>query len=281
MQYLFQLLHSATRIAELYLDLQRAGDVTYINSCLMFTCVHGCKFEEENAKLRIAALQHYTKTLDNQLITWKRSLDDARGHFYELNYFTTLQLLELRKELGMLAHMSAPHVVKPHVLMLLSSISHEVSASALLDSLQAVNLSEPEPMAIDKPKVETETVTQQLTLSNTGLLDVPSTTAALLSTQPLSPILTLEKLTEQQQHAYTHCVEFLGHSETHVWKALQVCGPNATVIDLEGWCEVNEDTSSPVKDEVVMEVPTDDAEGGEIDSDENIETQYLLPSQTS
>ena len=121
MYFLSQLLHNATRIAELYLDLQRAGDVTYSTACLSFRCaiydvsqpgVKDLQFNESKAKKRVSELQDYTRKLDTRLVSWNISVDAARENYYELNYFTTLQLLELRKELGLHAQQTVFSSVK-------------------------------------------------------------------------------------------------------------------------------------------------------------------------
>ena len=98
------------------------------------------KLNEGLAKKKVSDLHEYSRMLDTQLVEWKRSVDSARERHYELNYFTTRQLLELRRELGTLLHSTTVvSSVKPSVLMLLKSVSPEVSASVVLESLQATH----------------------------------------------------------------------------------------------------------------------------------------------
>ena len=98
-------------------------------------------FNEDMAKKRVSDLQEYTKRLDAQLVKWKKSVDIAREKYYELNYYTMLQLLELRRELGCLTQATgAAPLLKPGVLMLLKSVSPAVSSTVVSESLQSCTL---------------------------------------------------------------------------------------------------------------------------------------------
>ena len=143
-----QLLHSAINIAEIYMNLQRAGDVTYSTVCLHFKCAvyeveqrgsHRRGFNKDKAKKRVSDLQEYTRKLEAHLVSWKTTVDSAREKYCELNYFTTKQLLKLRKELGqLLKHAAATSSVKPSILMLLKNISPGIPSSVVSSSLQVV-----------------------------------------------------------------------------------------------------------------------------------------------
>ena len=250
--FLSQLLHCATSIAELYLELQRAGDVTYSNTSLEFKCVRECQFNEMDAKLRVAALRKYiSNTLEWDLIAWKRSVESAREKYYELNYFTTLQLLQLRKELGILSLLGATHKVNPIMLMLLKSISPQVTSRVVIDALHGAEL--PEPMngkggeeAIFAANISANTDSEAMELDYTLHTAILPCSGELPFVNPLTPTLTFEDLNELQKKTYTMLVNGLNYSKDHVLRAFQECGQDAGYFLIEAWCDDNEDLSSEI-----------------------------------
>lgn len=74
----------------------------------------------------VATLCYQAATMDEELISWKREIEEARNKCYQLNYFTARQLLLLRSELAQLR--SHPQQdLKPSVMHLLKSLSICVS----------------------------------------------------------------------------------------------------------------------------------------------------------
>ncbi len=60
------------------------------------------------------------------LVEWRKTLQRARREFYDLNYFTTVQLLTLRRELS--PEKDDHSCIPPGVLFLLHSISRKVDS---------------------------------------------------------------------------------------------------------------------------------------------------------
>ncbi|XP_064404373.1 E3 ubiquitin-protein ligase RNF213-like isoform X3 [Halichondria panicea] len=262
------LLHCATSIAELYLELQKAGDVTYSNATFEFKCVKGYEFNLEEAKLRVATLQDYIiHTLERDMVTWKQIMESARDKYYELNYFTTLQLLQLRKELGILSQTSTNHKVEYNILMLLKSVSPQVSSRVVIDSLQAA--AQPEPMggegaipvadtvsansenkdslqaaAQPEPMGREETIPKADKVSanseNKAIqLDCTLPIAISEPIPSLMPTLSFEDLNESQKSIYTTLMGF-NYSKGHVLRAFQEC-QDVDYFEIETWCDTNED----------------------------------------
>ena len=246
--YFFQLLHCATRIANLYLDLQRAGEITYSSEYLRFRCalydkeqleakvVHP-EFHEDSAREIVSDLQEYIRQLDARLIDWNKSVDDTREKYYELNYFTTLQLLDLQKEFDRLSPPTdTASPVKPSILMLLKSISPGISSSVVSDSLNHVLFEKEVTPAAENDMVkmpeEVGSSTQQKATTFSG--DSPTTNLVLLK---LKESL---KLNEKQDEIFTYCTEHLNFSESQVLRALQACGSEANIYEVEEWCYSNE-----------------------------------------
>ena len=222
-------------------------------------------FNEDFAKKRVSELQHYARKLDTQLTMWKKSVDTAREKYYELNYFTTLQLLELRRELALPTRAA---MLKPSVLMLLKSISPHISSTVVTKSLQAVQ-QEQEATPMDYTEVEEvipeisstqERVEKESMDVSTSSSNEPAPASPKAS--PLDkPSLSYEELSEKQQSGFTYLVKRLGYTATYVMRAFQECGQDANVYDIEEWCECNikqqqeqskENESSLVSEEDVM-----------------------------
>ena len=98
-------------------------------------------------------LQQQTKEMEEELRIWEDEVQKARKEYYELNYYTTMQLLTLRKELGKLKTSGQPHV-NPHVLTLLQSISTEISPPCVCKVVKGVAIEEQRETGgiIDQPK---------------------------------------------------------------------------------------------------------------------------------
>ena len=79
--------------------------------------------------------------MENELQKWKDEVKEARGRFYELNYYTILQLLFLRSELGKLKSPAVcANVIQSTTLALLHGISPGITASDVVEKVSAVLL---------------------------------------------------------------------------------------------------------------------------------------------
>ena len=116
------------RIADALMALQQYGSGDYIGWEMSFPCALPNVVEE---------LQKVASKMEDDLEKWKQEIQEKRDEFYELNYYTTQQLLLLREELGRLKEPGEDQV-KPHAMALLQSISREVSADAMKRYVQEV-----------------------------------------------------------------------------------------------------------------------------------------------
>ena len=86
------------------------------------------------------SLQVRASVMEDDLEKWKHELSEHRDHFYELNYFTTPQLLSLREELGQFkGSVILAKPVKQEVMTLLQCISRQLSSDSVKDEVQTVN----------------------------------------------------------------------------------------------------------------------------------------------
>jgi len=89
----------------------------------------------------VDTLQQQAKDMEEELQVWEDQVQQTRQQYYELNYYTTLQLLTLRKELGRLKTSGQPHAhtqINPHVLALLESISTEITSPDVWEAVNSV-----------------------------------------------------------------------------------------------------------------------------------------------
>ena len=89
----------------------------------------------------VDTLQQQAKEMEKELQMWEEEVRRARKEYYELNYYTTLQLLTLQKELGRLKISEQPRAhsqIKPQVLALLESISTEITSPRVWEAVKSV-----------------------------------------------------------------------------------------------------------------------------------------------
>lgn len=113
------------RIADVLLVLQQHGHVKYIGWQLYAAC-NICDIERLHGVLSM---------LENDLNRWLSAVSLARNEFYELNYFTTPQLLTLREELGKLKSLSA-YSIQPDTMVLLQSIARNITVNEIRNVMQ-------------------------------------------------------------------------------------------------------------------------------------------------
>lgn len=115
---LMKVFQSVCQVAEVLVRLQEAGNIKYIGWSVSFRYSSDATNE----------LQKQAKEMEQELTTWQKEVDTTREKYYELNYYTTTQLLCLREELGKINNKISSQF-QPIVLPLLQSISHQVTES--------------------------------------------------------------------------------------------------------------------------------------------------------
>ena len=223
-----QTLHSICRIAEVLLTLQQVGNVKYTGWLLQVPC--------SADRGVIHQLQAQAKLMEDELYRWKETVRSKRASFYELNYFTTLQLLNLRREFGRLRNSSGSAVIAPQMLTLLQSISAHVTPSVVSDVLSKVV----------QPKLRAQVTTASQDKS--GPPDVAMSSSqtpdpALVSQASVSkpvPSQPEQGLSAKQKEVMVNICSRLDCSKQLVLKAFEQCtGDKCDQYDYEGWCVEN------------------------------------------
>jgi len=121
-------LHRVCHIADLLLSLQHVGNVKYIGWSLQVMCCASADFI-------VNTLQDQIDHMNAELNMWNHNVKCMRNDFYELNYYTTSQLLVLRQALIKLKH-NETCALETEVLFLLQSISAETELELVVSAVK-------------------------------------------------------------------------------------------------------------------------------------------------
>ena len=268
-----------SRIAEALLALQQAGNVKYSGWMMNFNCAtylpgqspkQEPQLEVESAKQRVVELKNVAKNMEAELDAWVNELAVSRSNYYKLNYYTTLQVLRLRKELG-----QCRGPISREVLALLQSISFDVTSQnvqvILNDVIQerstkeiSANVQESETVVVEiTPKPTTtdnqatpssesqesqvnqsdDTPPSEIVQSKEEMkeAETKATQASLISESQGSTSLepSEDSLNEKQKEIFYNLTGYSGYHKLLVLKALKEC-PDADKYDIEDWCDQNE-----------------------------------------
>jgi hypothetical protein len=260
-------LHNVCRIAEVLIDLQRVGNVKYTGWRLQVPC----------GLISVVPMLHdQAKMMEHELANWKEEVTQKRGDFYELNYFTTLQLLTLRRELGVIKSKpnSGPAAVTPNVLALLESISTQVTAphvhaivqnvisDGIRSATSAPSVSAQDggsivPPSLSSPAVLGGGATSSGAGGGASRQSEPSLAQVLFSSAEVQtasgaedmkvdvaielPKISEAELSQEQRGMMQDLVNHYEFPNQLVLKAFEVCKENATKYDLQTWCLDNLD----------------------------------------
>ena len=104
--------------------MKNIGNIQYQTWCLTFPC-------KTNV---VAELQKIAKDMESKLDGWKMEIEMCRQMFYNLNYYTTRQLLILRNDLGKMRY-CGKCIISPQVITLLQCISSSVTSEVVMKAI--------------------------------------------------------------------------------------------------------------------------------------------------
>ena len=205
--------------------LQQAGNVKYIGWLLQVPC-------SKNTDI-IKSLKDYAKVMEHELEMWKDKVKTTRLKFYELNYYTTLQLLILRKEFGASS-------VSSNSVTLLQSISSQISSKMVCDVIKFT------PQCTSMSPVHSEETHAAVKMSD---FNESVTSGDLLSSSSESSedesTLTEDNLTVEDQATLVYLTSILECSKS---LALQAIKKGMTREECTTWCVENVSKYSDSKD---------------------------------
>ncbi len=262
-----QIFHSVRRIAELLIHLQQSGSVKYTGWILRFPC--------SKDEATIDLLQHRAKKMQADLVEWKKTLQRARKEFYDLNYFTTVQLLTLRRELSPEKgdHSSIP----PSVLFLLHSISRKVDSRGVRQLVKnvltptAIN-----PSTLNAPSQQSNEAAAPVYQLKAKILVVDDSPKVTSKDRDM-PELTENELKDEQREILQYVIKRINCSKNLVLKAFELNkGENFDKFDYRDWCSKHQyDYNFEIEATSDSEEEDDDADDDN-DDDEDQDDKPIL-----
>ena len=125
----FQLLQGVVQLGQAYVNLCEVGDVSHLDWKQEYKC------KSKMGKSVIDDIQSKRNEFERFLSTCKEHINSLRMKYHELNYFTTQQLLFLRKELAGLKHSATMNFLNLQVYSLLEKVLPGLHQSSLQDAL--------------------------------------------------------------------------------------------------------------------------------------------------
>ena len=219
------------------IELQRAGHEKYIGWTMDFSC----------RAVLVEDLQTQAREMEDELERWNKEMTLARKRFYELNYYTTRQVLLLRSELGRLklSELSSKQHQWGKLMALLKSIANGVTPTVLANVVQEVAnkpLGYSDQLTFISTKEGVEHVMRTVAHCLPPKIDVSrsvtSTAEAVdkLSTHQLSQ----DNLSIEQKVYLTDILENFGYSEMTALKAIEEVG-DGDWNDIINWLEEHGD----------------------------------------
>ena len=127
-----QNLEGVMRLATAYINLYESGFVHLMNWNREFQC----EDDFSEGKCIAKDLEDESKGMETCFFNWKKKVSDAREEFRELNFFTTKQLMTLRKEIATVCHSSGLDISNIQVLALLESVRPNCTSEQLKSAIQ-------------------------------------------------------------------------------------------------------------------------------------------------
>ena len=233
------------RIAEALIALQQQGKVEYIGWSQCFIC---------DAPCIVTNLNFQASEMERSLEEWKCEVSKRRSEFYELNYFTTQQLLCLTEELGKFQSMDRSGYLSPKAMALLQSISPNVSEGFVKESVSVIALlQEGELHNIQNSRTlslstSLEPCTLSCQIKESGLTqhrgNVVSETVSFKAL--FKPKLNPNDLTQNQRKILFNLEENYGYTKDLILLAFENCKVD-NVYDIIDWCDEHENETPAEK----------------------------------
>ncbi|XP_068731195.1 E3 ubiquitin-protein ligase rnf213-alpha-like [Montipora capricornis] len=125
-------LEGIMRLAKAFMNLVKSGFVHRMHWCQEFHCSKDQRVGETIAQ----ELARVSTDMEDCYSIWKKNVSNARQVYRELNFFTTQQLMLLRKELATACNSSQLHVENYQVFTLLESVRPSLDSAHLKAAIQ-------------------------------------------------------------------------------------------------------------------------------------------------
>ncbi|XP_022806308.1 E3 ubiquitin-protein ligase rnf213-alpha-like [Stylophora pistillata] len=234
-------LEGVMRLATAYIDLFESGYINRMNWNQEFHC----RKDQVAGECIAKELEEESTFMETCYMKWKKKVSDARKEYRELNFFTTQQLMTLRKEIATVCRSNGLAPSNIQVLTLLESVrpsfTSEHLKSAIERAFKDTDLLENPRGAAELPSVthvppEDEMVKRRSMFNNNNYLGTSSSTETrTCQIQPASVKKPKPKETSKIQ-SFLNAAADDGYSDQIALAALVSLGVDAEEDDLLLWC---------------------------------------------
>ena len=229
------------RLATAYINLFESGYIHRMNWSQEYHCskdqVAGESIAEE--------LNEESSLMETCYKNWKKKVSDARKEYRELNFFTTQQLMTLRKEIATVCHSNNLAMSNIQVLTLLESVRPSLSSeqlkSAIERAFKATKLLENARGAAELPSFthvpsDDEMVTRRTMFDNNNYVGTSSSTATSTCQVQTASVKKPKPKETSKIQSFLNAAADDGYSEQIALAALARLGVDAEEDDLLLWC---------------------------------------------
>jgi len=228
-------LEGVMRLATAYINLTESGFVHCLHWSKQFHCSKD-QFKGESIADELAA---ESASMENCYSNWKKKVSNARKEYWELNFFSTQQLMLLRKEIASVCRSEGLLVSNLQVLTLLESVRPNLDTDQLKAAIdrafRETELSDKAKGTADPPSfpqvpLEAEFGTRSSAFDNNYISMSPSAVAST------SPIKKPKPKAASKVQTFLNAAANDGFSEQVALAALASLGLDADEDDLLLWC---------------------------------------------
>ena len=229
------------RLATAYINLFESGYIHRMNWSQEYHCSKD-QVEGESIKKE---LDNERSVIEKCYKNWKKKVSDARKEYRELNFFTTQQLMTLRKEIATVCHSNNLAMSNIQVLTLLESVRPSLSSeqlkSAIERAFKATKLLENARGAAELPSFthvpsDDEMVTRRTMFDNNNYVGTSSSTATSTCQVQTASVKKPKPKETSKIQSFLNAAADDGYSEQIALAALARLGVDAEEDDLLLWC---------------------------------------------
>ena len=229
------------RLATAYMDLFESGYIHRMNWSQEYRCSKDQVAGESIAK----ELDEESSFMETCYKNWKKKVSDARKEYRELNFFTTQQLMTLRKEIATVCHSNDLAMNNIQVLTLLESVRPSLTSEQLKSAIERVfkdtELLENLRGTAELPSFthvpsDDEIVTRKSMFDNNNYLGSSSSTATSMCQVQTASVKKPKPKETSKIQSFLNAAADDGYSEQIALAALVSLGVDAKEDDLLLWC---------------------------------------------
>ena len=229
------------RLATAYIDLFESGYIHRMNWSQEYHCSKDQVAGESIAK----ELDEESSFMETCYKNWKKKVSDARKEYRELNFFTTQQLMTLRKEIATVCHSNDLAMSNIQVLTLLESVRPSLTSEQLKSAIERAfkdtelleNLrGTAELLSFTHVPSDDEIVTRKSMFDNNNYLGSSSSTATSMCQVQTASVKKPKPKETSKIQSFLNAAADDGYSEQIALAALASLGVDAEEDDLLLWC---------------------------------------------